>query len=449
MTILTHGPLRPCPENPRYFAGRSGKAIYLAGSHVWQSGKDLAQSDPPTPFDYGAYLDLLELHGHNFMRMWTWELARFSYDGADAFSTPHPWKRTGPGRAADGKERFDLERFNDAFFTRLRARVEAAHARGIYVSIMFFEGHSLHASLAPWCRSGHPFWRDNNVNGIDGDPRDTGRLLDLHTLADPDITALQEAYVRRVVETVNDLDNVLYEIANETGAYSTAWQYHFIDFVHEVERAMAQQHPVGMTFQQAECDKGVNQALWDGPADWISPNPEGGYKDDPPAADGTKVVLSDTDHLWGLGCTSSWVWRSFTRGLNPLLMDPVAPFPGIDEHPNWGPLNRSDNPLWVLARKQLGDTRRYALRVDLNRLVPRGDLASTGYCLADPGHTYLVYLPDGADVTLDFGDASGAFNLEWFDTGHHEVVAADAVEAAGPCRFASPCTKESVLFVWR
>ena len=30
------------------------------------------------------------------------------------------------------------------------------------------------------------------------------------------ITALQEAYVRKVVDTVNDLDNVLYEISNES-----------------------------------------------------------------------------------------------------------------------------------------------------------------------------------------------------------------------------------------
>ena len=33
------------------------------------------------------------------------------------------------------------------------------------------------------------------------------------------MTALQEAYVRKVIDTVNDLDNVLYEITNEAGVY--------------------------------------------------------------------------------------------------------------------------------------------------------------------------------------------------------------------------------------
>ena len=73
-------------------------------------------------------------------------------------------------------------------------------------------------------------------------------------------------------------------------------------------------------------------------------------------------------------------------------MDPVAPFPGIDTHPNWGPINQPDNPLWPPLRSQLGDTRRYALRMDLDRVIPWGELSSTGYCLADPGSTYLAYL---------------------------------------------------------
>jgi len=55
----------------------------------------------------------------------------------------------------------------------------------------------------------------NNINGVDGDPHSTDSGRAIHTLALPTVTALQEAYVRKVVDTVNDLDNVLYEIGNE------------------------------------------------------------------------------------------------------------------------------------------------------------------------------------------------------------------------------------------
>jgi hypothetical protein len=53
------------------------------------------------------------------------------------------------------------------------------------------------------------------------------------------------------------------------------------------------------------------------PADWISPNPDHfDYKNDPPASDGAKVIILDTDHLWGVGGNVPWVWKSFLRGQN-------------------------------------------------------------------------------------------------------------------------------------
>ena len=42
---------------------------------------------------------------------------------------------------------------------------------------------------------------------------------------------------------------------------------------------------------------------------------------DPGAADGSKVSILDTDHIWGVGGTNTWVWRAFTRGHNPIYMD--------------------------------------------------------------------------------------------------------------------------------
>ena len=39
----------------------------------------------------------------------------------------------------------------------------------------------------------------------------------------PAITSLQEAYVRKVIDAVNDLDNVLYEICNEGDLTSVPW----------------------------------------------------------------------------------------------------------------------------------------------------------------------------------------------------------------------------------
>ena len=48
--------------------------------------------------------------------------------------------------------------------------------------------------------------------GLNGD----GEGAEIHTLqVPPRITEFQHAYARKVVDTVNGLDNVLYEIGNE------------------------------------------------------------------------------------------------------------------------------------------------------------------------------------------------------------------------------------------
>src|SRR5512137_1054665 len=53
----TIGPLTILPSNPRYFTDREGRrAVYLTGSHTWNSIQDWDVSDRPRPFDYDAYL---------------------------------------------------------------------------------------------------------------------------------------------------------------------------------------------------------------------------------------------------------------------------------------------------------------------------------------------------------------------------------------------------------
>jgi len=436
MSASVMGPLRVHPSNPRYFTDGSGRAIYLTGLHTWTNLKDIGTTDPPLPLDYTAYLDFMQEHNHNFMRMWTWELTKYAYDGVFKYTDPFPWTRTGPGMALDGKPKFDLSQFNQQYFDRLRSRVIAARGRGIYVSIMLFEGHSPQRSDLPWCWDGHPFNVHNNVNEIDGDPNGDGRGLETHTLEIPAVTALQEAYVRKVIDTVNDLDNVLYEIANESGPYSTDWQYHMINYIKSYQASKPNQHSVGMTFQY---EGGSNAALFNSPADWISPGHSDSelYKSNPPAADGSKVIVLDTDHLWGIGGNQEWVWKSFLRGLNPIYMDPY----GGPDKPD------ADEAI----RRNLGYTLRYANKVNLAAMVPRGDLASTGYCLANPvadGAEYLVYLPDGGTVTVDLSAASGELSVQWLNPSTGAMRFMGTTTGGASHSFTTPFSGDAVLHIW-
>lgn len=99
---------------------------------------------------------------------------------------------------------------------------------------MLFNGFSTDEKGAgsgnPW--PGHPMHSSNNINGINGDTNRDGYGTETHQNSIAAVTALQEAYVKKVIDTVNDLDNVLYEICNECDSGSTKWQKRMIDYIH-------------------------------------------------------------------------------------------------------------------------------------------------------------------------------------------------------------------------
>jgi hypothetical protein len=427
------GVLRQSSVNPRYFTNDCGRAIYLVGSHTWNNFIDMDDVYPPEnqPFDYDRYLDFLDQYNHNFFRLWAWE-GPFPNNANTyprrVWAGPQPWLRTGPGDDVTGHAKFDLTRWNPAYFDRLRQRVAAAQARGKFVGIMLFEGWEL--QFAPGASS-HPFNGPNNINGVDPG----GELTNIHTLQVPAITTLQEEYTRRVIDALNEFDNVLYEICNEAGApYSTAWQYHMIQVIRQYEAGKAKQHPIGMTFQYPG---GTNATLLNSGAEWISPGGSA-YLSDPPANNGSTVVINDTDHLGGSSQGSrQWVWKSFTRGLNVLFMDRYD----VPDSVTDGPI-----PNGISIREAMGDTRAFAQRFDLLATTPSTTIASTRYALASDS-AVLVYSPSSTQFTVDLQSHVGPLRVEWFNPATHQTVTAPAVAGGATRTFQPPFANDAVLYL--
>ena len=61
----------------------------------------------------------------------------------------------GPGTATDGGPKFDLAKFDQAYFDRLRARVQALNAAGIYAGVYLFTGEWL--AVFRCASDGYPF----------------------------------------------------------------------------------------------------------------------------------------------------------------------------------------------------------------------------------------------------------------------------------------------------
>ena len=462
------GPLQVHSSNPRYFTDGSGRVVYLTGAHTWENLMDSGLTDPPPVFDYNGYLDFLQSHNHNFFRLWRAENAKGGETTDNYWFSPLPYARTGPGKGLDGKPKFDLTQFDQAYFDRMRSRVQAAGQRGIYVSIMLFDGWSVVSKVSahhPWI--GHPFNGSNNINGINGDSNGNGSGEEIQTLSSSTVTSLEETYVRKVVDTVNDLDNVLYEISNESEGGATQWQYHMISYIKSYEAGKAKQHPVGMT---VEWPGGNNAELFASPADWISPN---GDVNNPMVGDGRKVIVNDTDHLCGICGDRSWVWKSFTQGLNPIFMDPyTAGTTARGSITGYDPNNNND----VSIRKNLGYALSYANRMNLAAMTPHPELASTGFCLANPssqGAEYLVFVPPyrpitavleyfgvhnrlsnmieiplSTEIRVDLSSDSGTLSVEWFDPTTGEVMDGGVIKGGSRQSFSTPRWRGALLHLF-
>jgi hypothetical protein len=290
----------------------------------------------------------------------------------------------------------------------------------------------------------------NNVNDVNGDSDGNGQGEEVHTLQNPIVTMIQEAYIKKVIDSVNDLDNVLYEIANEGGAYSKNWQHHMIRFIKAYEVDKPKQHPVGMTAGFLS-----NSVLALSPADWISPgaivwsDPHDPWITDPPAAGGSQVSITDTDHIVGarfltanLLASIRWVWKSFMRGHNPSLLARLTSALGGA----WEDSLR-DHGNFELIRKALGHTRSYAEKTDLASMVPRSDLVSSGYALVNPGVEYLVYLPVEGEVTVDLSDSHATFSVEWGNTISGNIANGVTVKGSSSRKFTTPYNSDSILYL--
>ena len=270
---------------------------------------------------------------HNFTLLWSTELPKFhdlpttETSPPDITVSPFPWMRTGPGLATDGGLKFDLTKFNQDYFDRLRERVQALNSAGIYAGVYLFSGEWLLRFRCP--TDGYPFSGGNNVNGVDdgyrgGSPATAVAAI---TMTAPNaITDFQDAYVKKIINTLNDLPNVLWIVSQEAPENSTWWNNHLISFVRAYEKGKRYQHPIGFgAFDNTPTDL----TLYNNDADWVAPmarvSPARSCGTGKPAC---KVNINDSDHsYWEIWNDSpqknrNYVWENFTNGNQVLFMDP-------------------------------------------------------------------------------------------------------------------------------
>ena len=84
------------------------------------------------------------------------------------------------------------------------------------------------------------------------------------------------------------------------------------------------------------------------------------------------------------------------------------------------------------SRELMWDQTRFALNffqtyLPFARMMNRDELVSQGYCLAEPGSLYALYLPDGGTAMLDLNGGQGTYDVSWYDPRHGGSLMAGSV----------------------
>ncbi len=185
--------------------------------------------------------------------------------------SPQPWQRTGPGKATDGGLKFDLTQFDQAYFDRLRARTQALNNAGIYAGIYLFTGEFL--NLFRCSSDGYPFTGANNINGIDDGYMSGPKGMASMTMTAPNaITRFQDAYVEKVIDTLNDLPNVLWIVSEEAPNDTQWWNNYQIAHIRKYEARKAAPAPDRVGRRFCPTTAATDAILYNSDADWVAPN---------------------------------------------------------------------------------------------------------------------------------------------------------------------------------
>jgi hypothetical protein len=84
--------------------------------------------------------------------------------------------------------------------------------------------------------------------------------------------------------------------------------------------------------------------------------------------------------------------------------------------------------------------------MNLAAMTPQSALSSTNYCLANPGHEYLVYQPGAGAFTVTL--AAGEYNYEWFNPLDQQVAGTGLLKVTGgKFTFTPPVSGDAVLYL--
>jgi len=436
-------PIGLCRENPHYLLFRGKPTVLVTSGEHYGAVLNL-------DFDYLRYLDELHTRGLNLTRTFagTYREVPSSFGieentlapGAGRFICP--WARSVEPGASDGGRKFDLSHWDEAYFARLKDFVAQAGRRGIVVELSLFCA-IYDDTLWKAC----PFYADNTTGGVEK----AGRL-EAYTLKHPKLSALQTAFVRKVVSELKPLDNLYYEICNEAyfGGVTREWSERMARTIAETEADLPAKHLIAENIANGR--KKVTNPVpqvsifnfhYASPPDTVAMN----YALNRPLAD------DET----GFQGTGDFVYR---REGWEFLLAGGAIYSNLDysftcKRPDGTHVvTRSPGGGGPELRRQLAVLKRFVEGFDFVRMRPTPAAVrsrrATVHALVEEGKAYAIYLRGPSPVEVAIGLPAGTYRAEWINTRSGKTERLDRLEVkGGGAKLVSPPFTEDIALALR
>jgi hypothetical protein len=444
-------PLCLHPDNPHYFLFRGKPAVLLtSGEHY---GAVLNRD-----FDYVPYLNELQARKFNLTRTSSGAYREVpnSFNIVENTQAPAPgrylcpWARSETPGAGDGGNKFDLAKWDPDYFARLKDFVAQAGRRGVVVELSLFTAIYDDA-----------LWKVNPMNALNNvQGAGTVGRLEIYTLKDKALAAVQEAMVRKIAAELKDLDNVYYEICNEpyfAGATS-AWNDGIVAVLRDTEKSFPARHLIAQNISNGSTkidrpnpDVSIFNFHYSTPPDSVALNAKLGkaVADDETGFRGTADLPYRTegwDFMLAGGSAYSNLDYSFTCK-RPDGTAKVTTSPG-----GGGPALRKqlqilkefmDGLDFVAMRPDNGVIKGGRIVAPLSGNPPEAKV--TARALVEPGKTYAIYVRGGTQAALEVEMPAGKYRAEWVNTKTGTVDKTEDFEHTGGTRtLASPAYREDI-----
>ena len=252
--------IRIHPENPKVFEFRGKPIVLVCATEHYGSVMN-------RPFRFERYLADARDKAQTLTRMFT--LFRELQSPINPYSTCKPespdyispFLRVGPEPALDNQPKYDLEKWNCEFFERLHRFLSIAQDYGIVVEVVLFSNTYCDSVWAL-----NPLNAKNNVNDVE-----EINFADYLSTRHPRLFDYQCAHACKIVQEVNQYDNIIFEICNEPGSENPVdpsaatvdqvndWQCAIAQLIRQTEASLANQHLI--SGQQAMHMLGMEYAL--------------------------------------------------------------------------------------------------------------------------------------------------------------------------------------------